>query len=98
MRSAASSPSKDVSATAPATVARRVSRRPAPDAVRAARTWSSTRPVVPSTVTRGRTSASRAVDQCSSRTGRHMPAVTTVGPQSQPKEQAILRMYWKGSG
>ena len=47
-----------------------------------------------STVTRGRTRAIRAVDQCSSRTGRQIPAVTRVGPQSQPKEQAILRMYW----
>ena len=44
------------------------------------------------------TAASRAVDQCSIATGFQMPAVTRVGPQSQPKEQAILRMYWKGSG
>ena len=50
-----------------------------------------------STVTSGRTRAIRAVDQCSSRAGRQIPAVTRVGPQSQPKEQAILRMYWKGS-
>ena len=27
-----------------------------------------------------------------------MPAVTRVGPQSQPKLQAILRMKWNGSG
>ena len=48
-------------------------------------------------VTSGRTRAIRAVDQRSSRTGRQIPAVTRVGPQSQPKEQAILRMYWYGS-
>ena len=34
----------------------------------------------PSTVTSGRTRASRAVDQRSSRTGRQIPAVTSVGP------------------
>ena len=42
--------------------------------------------------------ASPAVCQASIRTGRHNPAPTIVGPQSQPNEQAILRMKLKGSG
>ncbi|CAM5722845.1 hypothetical protein SVIOM342S_06001 [Streptomyces violaceorubidus] len=71
---------------------------PSPGAVRSTSTRTSTRPVPRWTVTSGRTSASRAVDHRSSRTGRQMPAVTRVGPQSQPKLHAILRMYWNGSG
>lgn len=35
--------------------------------------------------------------QDSSATGRQMPEVTRVGPQSQPKLQAILRMKAYGS-
>jgi hypothetical protein len=38
----------------------------------------------------GRAGEIRAVDQCSRRTGRHIPAVTTVGPQSQPKPHAMV--------
>jgi hypothetical protein len=49
-------------------------------------------------VASGRTEASRAVLQPSSRTGRQMPAVTSVGPQSQPKLAAIFRTNWNGSG
>lgn len=82
----------------PATEARAANGRPAPCEVRSTSTRSSTRPVDPSTVTSGRTREKRAVDQRSIRTGRHRPAVTTVGPQSQPNEQAILRMYWDGAG
>ena len=53
----------------------------------------STRPRAPgSTVTCGRTSASRAVDHCSRPIGPAMPLVTSTGPQSQPKLQAILRI------
>ncbi|CAM5720480.1 hypothetical protein SALBM217S_04955 [Streptomyces griseoloalbus] len=66
--------------------------------MRSTSTASSTTPAPSATVTSGRTRAIRAVDQCSSRTGRQIPAVTSVGPQSQPNEQAILRTYWYGSG
>jgi hypothetical protein len=59
--------------------------------------WTSTCPVRPVTVTSGRTVFSRAVDQVCSPIGCQMPAVTSVGPQSQPKLQAILRMKLNGS-
>ncbi len=91
-------PSKVISVSTPATEARAVRGRPWPVAVRSTVRCASTRPCVPVTVTRGRTRSIRAVDQCSSRAGRQIPAVTTVGPQSQPKLHAILRMYWNGSG
>ena len=48
-------------------------------------------PVPSTTSTSGRTAAIRAPDQDSSRTGRQIPAPAIVGPQSQPKLQAILR-------
>ncbi len=47
-------------------------------------------------VTSGRTAASRAVSHRCRVTGRQMPAVTSSGPQSQPKLQAILRTTLKG--
>ena len=52
----------------------------------------------PSIVTSGRTDASRAVRQRSSRTGFQMPAVCRSGPQSQPKVHAILRTMLNGCG
>lgn len=55
-----------------------------------------TTPSVPSTVITGRTAASRPV-VTSRRAGRQSPAVTSEGPQSQPKLQAILRMKFDGS-
>lgn len=79
----------------PATRASSVS--PASTRVRSTSTRNSTTPTPSSTVTSGRTRASRAVDQRSTRTGRQIPAVTRVGPQSQPNEHAILRRYWYGS-
>lgn len=94
----ARSPSTAARACRPPTEARTARPRSAPEAVRSRSTWISTRPVPSVTVTSGRTSDRRAVDHRSSRTGRHRPAVTRVGPQSQPKLHAILRMYWKGSG
>ena len=67
-----------------------------PPAARSTSTWTSTVPVLPSTVTSGRTAASRAVVQRCSVTGRQMPAVTSSGTQSQPKLHAILRIPLKG--
>jgi hypothetical protein len=67
-------------------------------AARETATCTSTRPVPPSTLTCGRTSASRATDHADSPIGCQIPAVTSVGPQSQPKLHAILRTYWNGSG
>ena len=68
-----------------------------PSAARSTSTCTETRPVPPSTVTSGRTRASRAVDHASRPIGCQMPAVTSVGPQSQPKLQADLRMKLNGS-
>lgn len=83
------------SARTPATAARTVS---GTSATRSTSTCTSTRPSRPSMVTSGRTVASRAVDQACRPISCQMPAVTSVGPQSQPKLQAILRMKWNGSG
>ncbi len=51
-----------------------------------------------SSVASGRTEASRATRQRSSRAGFQMPAVCRSGPQSQPKLQAILRTALNGCG
>ena len=58
----------------------------------------STTPSEPSTRACGRTAASRAIDQDSSRTGFQMPLVAVLMPQSQPKLHADLRIASKGSG
>ena len=51
-----------------------------------------------STVTTGRTEASRATRHRSTRTGFHSPAVCRSGPQSQPNEHAIFRTMLYGCG
>lgn len=79
----------------PATSARTVS---GVSVARSTATCSSTRPCPSTTVTSGRTVSSRAVDQACSLISCQIPAVTSVGPQSQPKLQAILRMNGNGSG
>ncbi len=81
--------------SSPAIEAVRASGSSCPAAVRSTSTWARTTPVAWSSEseTRGRTEEIRAVDQACSRIGRQIPAVTSVGPQSQPKPQAIRRMY-----
>ncbi|GAA3414450.1 hypothetical protein GCM10018952_34990 [Streptosporangium vulgare] len=60
-------------------------------------TCASTCPSGPSVLTSGRTDAILApLHECSPM-GRQMPEVTTDGPQSQPKLQAVLRMNWYGA-
>ncbi|MDH6439171.1 hypothetical protein M2158_007712 [Streptomyces sp. SAI-144] len=88
-------PSTEARTRSPPTVASTVSG--ASTLARSTSTANSTTPTPCSTVTSGRTRAIRAVDHRSRRTGRQIPAVTSVGPQSQPNEQAILRRYWYGS-
>jgi hypothetical protein len=63
----------------------------APADARSIVTCTSTRP---SPLTSGRTDASRAPLHDRSPIGRQMPEVTTAGPQSQPKLQAIFLMNW----
>ena len=80
--------------TAP-TVARTVTgaaASPTDAPARSRSTCTSTTPRDPSTVTTGRTDASRTDDHDSSVTGLQMPEVAVSSPQSQPKLHAILRI------
>src|SRR5206468_11179261 len=55
-----------------------------------------TRAASPSAATDGRTEQTRTTLHPSNPTPFHIPHVTSTGPQSQPKLQAILRMKLKG--